>query len=77
MGVCMKDHPADDVKEKIEDVQDLLHVDLVAGLLKGLAENRWDQPALNELFHALKKLEKSSTDENVEPVIQNIERFLL
>lgn len=77
MGVCMKDHPADDVREKIEDVQDLLNPTIVTGLLRGLEENKWEQPALNELFHALKKLEKNSDDENVEPIIQNIEKFLL
>lgn len=77
MGVCMKDHPADDVREKIEDVQDLLSPNLVTGLLKGLEENKWEQPVLNELFHALKKLEKSVDGENVEPIIQNIEKFLL
>lgn len=77
MGVCMKDHPAEDVREKIEEVQDLLNPSLVTGLLRGLEENRWEQPVLNELFHALKKLEKSLDGENIEPIVQDIAKFLL
>ncbi|WP_167577574.1 group-specific protein [Ammoniphilus sp. YIM 78166] len=59
----MKDHPAEDILEKLEDVQDQLEAVLVEGIKEGLKESKWDQSKLNELFHALKKIEKRASEE--------------
>jgi len=76
MGKCIKDHPKEDVTEKIEDVTDFLEEDVTRGLLNGLEKNKWEQASLNELFHALKKLEKKITEEERMEAVQKIKSFL-
>lgn len=72
---CMMDHPLHDVKQKLADVRQLLAQGLVDRLAQSLETVNWEQPSLNELFHALRKLEKSmSTEEQklAAEVIQSI-----
>lgn len=76
MGKCMKDHPMEDVKEKMEDVMDLLDKEIATGLLSKLEEDSWEQASLNELFHALKKLEKKITEEEKIEAVQKIKSFM-
>lgn len=76
MGICMKDHPAEDILEKLDDVQDQLEAGLVEGIKEGLRLAKWDQPKLNELFHALKKIEKRTTDEERQNALQFIQQLV-
>ena len=72
----MKDHPIEDVKEKLTDVQHLMESDLVSNLDQSLKQRQWEQNSLNELFHALKKLEKNLSDEEQKEAIQGIGDFV-
>ncbi|RXT14942.1 group-specific protein [Ammoniphilus sp. CFH 90114] len=76
MGICMKDHPSEDVLEKIEAVKEQLEASVLEGLLFGLENQKWDQAQLNELFHALKKLEKRITNEERTATLDQIVSFL-
>lgn len=76
MGMCMKDHPKEDLKEKMEDVQELLAEDVAQGIHQNLDNNSWDQSDLNELFHALKRLEKKITEEEKDQTVEKIKSFL-
>jgi len=75
MAKCIKDHPIEDVKEKLEDVMEFLEADVAKGLLIELEKNTWEQASLNELFHALKKLEKKIIEEEKVEAIQKIKSF--
>ena len=76
MGVCMKDHPAEDVLEKLEAVKEQLGEAMIQGIQSGLDIQRWEQPQLNELFHALKKLEKRIAEEERAIALKQIEALL-
>lgn len=76
MGVCMKDHPAEDVLEKLEAVKEQLAEAMIQGIELGLCSKRWEKAQLNELFHALKKLEKRITEEERMNVLKQIEDLL-
>lgn len=76
MGICMKDHPAEDILDKLEDVQDQLEESVVEGIKAGLRESRWDQSKLNELFHALKKIEKRAEEDEIQNAYQFIRQLI-
>lgn len=75
MGICMKDHPAEDILDKLEEVRDQLEENVVAGLTEGLEQKKWGQGQLNELFHALKKLEKNITEQERKETLELIKLY--
>jgi CCR4-NOT transcriptional regulation complex NOT5 subunit len=77
MGVCMRDHSAEDIREKIEELQEQLDLSLAEALEGGLAQNKWEQVKLNELFHLLKKLEKNITLEEKQEIKNIIGQYLI
>ena len=76
MGKCMKDHPIEDVMEKIDDVKEYIEEDVVEELTMVLEKNRLEQASLNELFHMLKRLEKNVAEEEKVETIEKIRTFL-
>ncbi|MEW9667429.1 hypothetical protein [Ammoniphilus sp. 3BR4] len=76
MGVCMKDHPSEDVLEKLEAVKEQLEEEMVKGIQSALDIQKWEQAQLNEMFHALKKLEKRITEEERAAALEQIEALL-
>lgn len=72
----MKDHSIEDVKEKISVARGWLGDDLVRSLDQSLSERPWEQSELNELFHALRKLEKQRSDEERTEAIREIKSFV-
>lgn len=72
----MKDHPAEDVLEKLEAVKEQLAEAMIQGIESGLSSKRWEQAQLNVLFHALKKLEKRITEEERTSALKQIEDLL-
>lgn len=70
MGECIRDHSSEDILEKIEEIEEFLAEGLNVRIIQGLKDLRWDQKTLNEIFHALKKLEKKiSEDERAEVLL--------
>lgn len=77
MGACMRDHSVEDIRGKLEELQDQLDLSLAEAVELGLAQNKWEQVKLNELFHLLKKLEKNITLEEKQEVKNTIGQYLI
>ncbi|RKD24042.1 hypothetical protein BEP19_06435 [Ammoniphilus oxalaticus] len=73
---CMMDHPLSDVKQKLEAVQEKLEKSLVERLAHSFETTSWEQGSLNEMFHALKKLEKNRSESEQKQVIEGIQSIL-
>ena len=77
MGACMRDHSVEDIREKLEELQEQLDLSLAEAVELGLAQNKWEQVKLNELFHLLKKLEKNITLEEKQEIKNTIGQYLI
>jgi hypothetical protein len=77
LGICMRDHSADDIREKMEELKDQWAPSLTASVEEGLAQNKWEQGKLNELFHLIKRLEKNITPEEKEEIKNTIRQYLV
>jgi hypothetical protein len=75
MGICIRDHSEEEIFEKLRSVGNQLPLDVSIKLEEGLNVNKWDQLQLNELFHALKKLEKDLPAEERDKAMESIYLF--
>jgi len=74
MGICMKDHTPDDIREKLAEVEEdaLLNNQAIEAIKVNLENNKWNQTKLNELFHLLKRLLKNLADEERLQVVEEL-----
>jgi hypothetical protein len=75
MGICIKDHPEEDILEKLEEVREQLTEELIHHIVQGLHAKRWEQPTQNGIFHLLKKLEKKITEQEKAEVLVQLQNF--
>ncbi|MBP1930597.1 group-specific protein [Ammoniphilus resinae] len=77
MGICMKDHTPDDIREKLAEIEEdsLLNDNTIQAIKENLEINKWTQAELNDLFHLLKKLLKKLTSEERVQIVEGLSSY--